>query len=100
MSVITKKPRRNAKPTTPKLSEDQIAQLISKGGDVPAADAATTTAPVRKKADKKVSVQLRLPQSLINTIDGLLDQRIVDVPRHTWFLEAIEAKIRSERSAE
>lgn len=93
MSIITKKPRSS------KMSDKDIDALISKGGDVPAAvKIDTNTTPKRSKPDKKVNVQLRLPQNLIDRIDQILDGRIVNISRHTWFLEAIEAKIIAEES--
>jgi len=91
---ITKKPKKIG------LNESQIDKLISKGGDVPVEVKPKSTKRVRKKPEKKIPVQLRLPQDLIDTIDGLLDQRLVNISRHTWFLEAIESKIKAESVAE
>lgn len=99
MATITKKPRNNkAKISKSNLSDNEIAQLIAKGGEVPAeVKPETAVAPKpKKKVEKKVSVQLRLPQQLINRIDDILEARVVDVSRHTWFLEAIESKILAE----
>lgn len=99
MSVLTKKPKRaNATTTNQKISEDQIEKLISKGGEVPVESQAPPATRAKKQTQKKVSVQLRLPQSLINRIDDILDNRIVDISRHTWFLEAIESKIMAENA--
>ncbi len=94
MAVISKKPKRK------QLSETDIDKLISKGGDVPTKETATEVrAPrAKRKLQKKVSVQLRLPQNLIDQIDDILDNRIVNISRHTWFLEAIESKILAERA--
>jgi len=94
MPTLTKKPK------STKLDEKAIADLIAKGGEVPAEvkPKAETTKKTKqpKKAQKKVSVQLRLPQPLIDRIDDILDSRVVDVSCHTWFLEDIEAKILAE----
>ena len=97
MATITKKPKRTQ---SPKLSNEEIDKLISKGGEVPNAQPTEVTTAVRTKRtpQKKVSVQLRLPQGVIDQIDTILDNRIVTISRHTWFLEAIEAKILSERA--
>jgi len=93
MAVISKKPKRK------QLSETDIDKLISKGGDVPKPETSQVepTTRTKRKAKKKVSVQLRLPQNLIDQIDDILDNRIVNISRHTWFLEAIESKILAER---
>lgn len=86
MSSISKKP----KPTT-SLSGQVINTLIQKGGE-------------ESKVDKhqvsnidKIPIQLRLPQNLLDVIDGLLNERVVIIPRHAWFLEAIASKIKKER---
>ena len=94
MAVISKKPKRK------QLSETDIDKLISKGGDVPTKEPAQEArAPrAKRKLQKKVSVQLRLPQNLIDQIDDILDNRLVNISRHTWFLEAIESKILAERA--
>ena len=94
MAVISKKPKRK------QLSETDIDKLISKGGDVPTKEAVQEARVPRakRKLQKKVSVQLRLPQNVIDQIDDILDNRIVNISRHTWFLEAIESKILAERA--
>lgn len=96
MSIITKKPKAG-----PKLTDKDIDALIAKGGDVPAEVETTTKRQAKKtKSDKKVNVQLRLPQDLIDRIDDILDNRIISISRHTWFLEAIAAKIKADEDAQ
>lgn len=93
MSLITKKPK------SKKLSEQEIDQLIKKGGEVPPEADTAKIMGKNKKSSKRVNVQLRLPQHLIDRIDGILDSRMISVSRHTWFLEAIEAKIKVEEGS-
>ena len=90
MSLITKKPK------SKKLTEREIDNLIKKGGEVPPEVDTAKMISKQKKPSKRVNVQLRLPQQLIDRIDGILDDRMISISRHTWFLEAIEAKIKSE----
>lgn len=94
MSVITKKPK------STKLKAAEVDKLIAKGGDVPPVIKGKASKRVKKKPQKKIPVQLRLPQDLIDRIDGLLDSRLVNISRHTWFLEAIESKIIAESASE
>jgi hypothetical protein len=92
MSIITKKPKAGTK-----LSDRDIDALIAKGGDVPAEIKKENERRSNKgNSHKKASVQLRLPQNLIDRIDDILDKRIITTSRHTWFLEAIEAKIKAD----
>ena len=91
MSGISRKPNKSVV-----LSNVDVDALINKGGEVP-----KNKAPEKSKTDKtppkKIPVQLRLSQDLLNIIDGIIDDRIVRVSRHTWFLEAISDKIEKER---
>ena len=93
MSLITKKPK------SKKLSEQEIDQLIKKGGEVPPETDTARMMSKKKKSAKRVNVQLRLPQNLIDRIDGILNDRMISISRHTWFLEAIEAKIKAEEGS-
>lgn len=90
--MITKKPKKAQKSN---LKDDEINALIAKGGEVPQEETVMKVR-IKKKATKKVPVQLRLPQQLIDQIDAVLDKRLVNISRHTWFLEAIESKLRAE----
>lgn len=94
MSGISKKPKK-----TGVLTEQDIDKLISKGGDVPSKQKSKTTKAIKKpkKPSKKIPVQLRLPQDLLDIIDGIIDDRVVKISRHAWFLEAIAEKIEKER---
>lgn len=91
MNKISKKPK-----ATGVLTEKDIDDLINKGGDVPAEQKPKEKRKV-KGADKKIPVQLRLSQDLLDVIDGIIDDRVVKVSRHAWFLEAIAEKIEKER---
>ena len=97
MSGISKKPKK-----TGVLTENDIDALINKGGDVPAkektkvAKKPAAKKKVVKKPAKKIPVQLRLSQDLLDVIDGIIDNRVVKISRHAWFLEAIAEKIEKE----
>lgn len=91
MSGISKKPKNAGV-----LTEKDIDALISKGGDVPAEEK-PEVGNKTKKSSKKIPVQLRLPQDLLDVIDGIIDDRVVKVSRHAWFLEAIAEKIEKEK---
>ena len=90
MGTISKKPKTTA------LSEKDIDALIQKGGEVPKDEAPAKPKKRSKKKVEKIPVQLRLPSDLISTIDDLIDNRVVRVSRHAWFLEAIAEKIKKE----
>jgi len=93
MSGISKKPKK-----TGVLTEKDIDALINEGGDVPAKEKPKAKKPVKKakKPAKKIPVQLRLSQDLLDVIDGIIDDRVVKVSSHAWFLEAIAEKIEKE----
>lgn len=96
MSGISKKPKK-----TGVLTEKDIDALINEGGDVPAKEKTKAVSkPVKKKVvkkpAKKIPVQLRLSQDLLDVIDGIIDDRVVKISRHAWFLEAIAEKIEKE----
>ena len=82
--AITRKPA-PARPTPPVDVED----LINRGG----------SAPVRTEpadSDEVVPVILRLPGSMLRSIDRLVKSRPVRIPRHTWLLEAVHEKLSRE----
>lgn len=91
MSGISKKPK-----NTGILTEKDIDVLISKGGDVPA-EQKNKNVKRAKDTGKKIPVQLRLSQNLVDVIDEIIDDRVVKISRHAWFLEAIAEKIEKER---
>lgn len=91
MSGISKKPKNAGV-----LTEKDIDALISKGGDVPAEQKPEVVNKTKKPA-KKIPVQLRLSQDLLDVIDEIIDNRVVKVSRHAWFLEAIAEKIEKEK---
>lgn len=77
------------KPIKSKIDEKSVKNLIEKGGSV--AEKETNS------QSEITKLQLRLHPSLVEIIDGLRKKRLTKVSRHSWFLEAIEAKIKSER---
>ena len=95
--IISRKPGGRKKKTTKAvLKESEVENLISQGGEVPKEKKPAKRVKKAQKPDKKIPVQLRLPQSLIDVIDDHRAKRLVRVSRHTWFLEAIEEKLRRE----
>ena len=92
MSGISKKPK-----NTGILSEKDIDALINKGGNVPVEEKPEVVNKTKKQPAKKIPVQLRLSQDLIDIIDEIIEDRVVKVSRHAWFLEAIAEKISKEK---
>ena len=96
---LSKKPTQNK----PAVSEDIVEALINKGGRVPAAEPKTTVIGVAEKQQKKllkggqVPVQLRLSPDILDMIDGLIDQRLIPISRHMWFMNAISEQIKREQ---
>ena len=78
--AITRKPKAQPSPQV------DVDSLINKGGSV-------TRLAASDAKQKRVYVQLRLPQGIIDQIDQALSTRPIKVPRHTWFLEAIHEKL-------
>lgn len=79
-----------------------VEALILKGGSVPSPApsrprAADPTPATDEKEDRKLAVQLRLSPEIIREIDLLIEKRVIRVPRHAWFMEAISEKIVKER---
>jgi len=68
----------------PKTDESKVQEIIGKGGRTPG------DAPAKSR---KITVQLRLSEALLERIDKAVNRRAVPIPRHTWFLEAIVEKL-------
>jgi predicted DNA binding CopG/RHH family protein len=68
----------------PKADESMVQEIIGKGGK--------TSADTPSKS-KKITVQLRLSEAMLERIDKAVKRRAVPIPRHTWFLEAIVEKL-------
>ncbi len=95
--IISRKPGgRNKKAKSVVLDESEVEKLINQGGEVPKEKKPAKRVKKPQQVEKKIPVQLRLPQTLIDVIDDHRNQRLVRVSRHTWFLEAIEEKLRRE----
>jgi hypothetical protein len=52
--------------------------------------------PGLSKKEKPVSLLLRVSPSILHRIDRVVNLRIVQIPRHTWILEALAAKLQDE----
>lgn len=90
--AITKKPRASGPdPAQPVMPEAKIQALIEKGGSVAQVGA-------QKPPDhhKPQLVQLRLDRLLVERIDAVLAERVINMPRHTWLLEAVHEKLARE----
>lgn len=86
--AITRKPA-PVRPAPPVDVED----LINRGGSTPARGEETET-------DQIVPVILRLPSSMLRSIDKSVKNRPVRIPRHTWLLEAIHEKLSRENQTD
>jgi hypothetical protein len=82
--AITRKPKA-ATAHVGAVSEQQISQLISKGGSI---------AKEENKEDKQVLV--RIPKDLLEKVDALAQSRRIRTPRNTWIVEALFEKVERE----
>ena len=86
--AITRKPA----PVRPAPAVD-VEDLINRGGSTPAREEAP-------ESDQVVPVILRLPASMLKSIDRAVRSRPVRIPRHTWLLEAVHEKLSRENHPE
>lgn len=75
----------------PKANEDEIEELILKGGS-------SGEIKLNEEQDTTKRMQLRLSSKTISKIDALVKQRPGKVSRHTWIIEAIAEKLGKEES--
>jgi hypothetical protein len=68
--------------------ERRINALIEKGGTVPAEEG---------NGSKEKLVQLRLSSDLIQRIDRTRKKRMVPPSRHSWILEALLEKLKTDK---
>ena len=71
-----------------------VDELISRGGSAPVREEPPIT------SDQVVPVILRLPASMLRSIDQSVKDRPVRIPRHTWLLEAIHEKLSRENQSD
>ena len=88
--AITRKPA----PVRPAAPVD-VEDLINRGGSAPVRPAEAPATP-----DQTVPVILRLPASMLRSIDQAVKSRPVRIPRHTWLLEAVHEKLSRENQAD
>ncbi len=82
---IARKPK-----SKPNVSEKAISAVIEKGGSVP----------TEKNAKGKIeqTVNIRLPENILDEIDNSVNSRRIKISRHTWLMEAIIEKLDRESS--
>jgi hypothetical protein len=79
------------KPNPPTVGKDvDIEALINKGGS------AAAERKKKQQPTKEVPVIVRIPSDLLDRIDGLVAERQLKTPRHTWLLEAFLEKANRE----
>jgi hypothetical protein len=88
--AITRKPA----PARTTASVD-VEDLINRGGSAPTR---TTEPPV--EPEQVVPVILRLPATMLKSIDQAVKSRPVRIPRHTWLLEAVHEKLSRDNQAD
>ena len=71
----------------PNVSEKKVQEIIEQGG---------RTSAESKAGAAQIKVQLRLSGGMLQRIDAAVHRRVVRIPRHTWFLEAIVEKLNRE----
>ena len=67
-----------------------VEDLILKGGS-----SGNITTEQLSDGDAK-KVQLRIPLSLLDQVDSLVQRRPGKLSRHTWIMEAIEEKLKKD----
>lgn len=81
-----------------KLKKDEstvsLEALILKGGT------SGTDKIESENADKVIKVQLRVPLVKLKQIDEIVAKRPGNLARHTWIMEAIEEKLKRDRTAD
>lgn len=80
--AITRKPAR-----LPSPAPVDVDGLINRGGSTPQRE---------ETGGEVVPVILRLPASMLRSIDVAVKSRPIRIPRHTWLLEAIHEKLSRE----
>jgi hypothetical protein len=95
--AISGKPPKPAPPSpAPRAAEQEVMNLIHKGGSVPKSAGIS-----ERDAAKPMLVQLRLYPDLVEEIDGVRKNRAGKKrrppSRHAWIVEAIEEKLARER---
>jgi hypothetical protein len=93
---ISKKPIQNKTA----VNENIVTALINKGGKVPDNMQATIeNEKVPKKVLKggQVPIQLRLSPEIVDVIDTLINDRLIPISRHAWFMNAISEQIKREK---
>jgi hypothetical protein len=86
--AISRKPR----PSSAETPSVDVDALINKGGSV-SGDRPKSSANREKAASPVI---LRVPNSLLEQIDRVLEARPIKTPRHTWLLEAILEKLEKD----
>ena len=74
----------------PVVSEKAISAVIEKGGSVPTEKTS--------KSKSEQTVNIRLPEDILNEIDNSVSARRIKISRHTWLMEAIVEKLDHESS--
>ena len=81
----------------PRVSEKKINEIIGKGGSVPLEK---TSKDSKSKTDQKEqTVNLRLPEDILNEIDESVNSRRIKISRHTWLMEALVEKLDRENKS-
>lgn len=91
--AVTSKPlikKANLNNESQQLDDNSVKKLINRGGEPPKSE--NISLELKK-------VQLRLPQGVLDEIDGLLSRRnpLTRPSRHTWLLEAIAEKLEKDK---
>jgi hypothetical protein len=82
--AVAKKPSRQKKETPASLDN-----IIDKGG---------SSAKSKNREEEIKNVQLRIPQSTLNEIDKVLNNKSPKPKRHYWLLEAVYQKLELEQA--
>lgn len=70
-------------------NEEQVQAFLQRGG--------SAAAPADSADEGEQVVNLKIPKSLLRTIDGLVAARLVRTYRVQWLMEAIHEKIHREQ---
>ena len=96
--VIKKKATRSESVTTTEQIEfqDQIAAVIERGGKTSADTDAVQLPQEQFQEEEEFRFTLRGPKNLLKEIDKAKKNRIGNVSRNQWILEAIQARLSED----
>ena len=92
--AISRKPASTANKV---LGEKDVASLINQGGSIPKTAIEPEEPKPSPKKPKPSSILVRINPETVSEVDFVRAQRIGNITRNTWMLEAVNEKLERER---